>query len=235
MFCHTENAPEAGRAVGLTVFLPCRIGSERVPDKNKRPFGDLEHGLIELKLRQLEEASLVDSVVVSTNDPWIFNNATQYKNVRTHWRDAALCESTTGTDELIPHAAELIPEGDILWTHCTSPFITADIYDAMILAYREPGDHDSLMAVQRVQGFYWQNNAPVNYERFFDKWPRTQTIEPMDKITSGAFIAPADTYRKGDRIGVRPKLFEVGAVAGMDIDTPEDFALAEHLYKTGYA
>lgn len=232
--------------MGLTVFLPCRIGSERVPDKNTRRFGDWDHGLIEFKLRQLEEARLVDSVVVSTNDPWIYANSRRWEYTRrkktrrlyqiadAHWRDPSLCENTTSTDDLILHAAELIPEGDILWTHCTSPFITADIYDAMIQAYREPGDHDSLMTVQRAQGFYWRDNAPVNYSRDADRWPRTQTIEPMDKITSGAFIAPADTYRNGDRIGVCPKMFEVDAVAGMDIDTLEDFALAEHLYMTGY-
>ena len=232
--------------MGMTVFLPCRTGSERIIDKNTRPFGDFEHGLIQLKLRQLENAHLVDSVIVSTNDPWIYANARRWEYTRrkktrrliqvvdAHWRASSLCKNTTSTDELIPHAAELIPDGDILWTHCTSPFITAELYDEMIKAYREPGDHDSLMTVQRVQGFYWRDNAPVNYSRAADKWPRTQTIEPMDKITSGAFIAPADTYRKGDRIGERPKLFEVDAIAGMDIDTPEDFALADHLYKTGY-
>ena len=218
--------------MGLTVFLPCRRGSERVLDKNKRRFGDLEHGLVELKLWQLEKSSLVDSVIVSTDDPWIYSNA--YGKISTHWRDPDLCQSTTSTDDLIPHAVDLIPNGDILWTHCTSPFITAEIYDEMIRAYREPGDHDSLMTVQRVQGFYWRGNAPVNYSRKAERWPRTQTIDPMGKVTSGGFIAPSETYRKGDRIGERPRLFAVAAVAGMDIDTPEDFALAEHLYKTGY-
>ena len=214
--------------MGLTVFLPCRVGSERVPDKNTRAFGDLDYGLIQLKLRQLERARLVDAVIVSTDDPWIYANATQYKKIGVHWRDPALCENDTSTDELIPHAAELITSGDILWTHCTSPFITAELYDEMITAYREPGEHDSLMTVQRVQGFYWLAGVPMH-----SGWPRTQTIPPMDKATSGAFIAPADPYH--DRIGKHPKLFEVGTVAGMDIDTPEDFALAEHLYATGYA
>ena len=58
--------------MGLTVFLPCRRGSERVPDKNTRPFGGFDHGLVELKLWQLEKACLVDNVVVSTDDAWIF-------------------------------------------------------------------------------------------------------------------------------------------------------------------
>jgi len=178
---------------------------------------------------------LVDRVVVSTDDPWIYEHAARHEKFSAHWRDPALCENSTSTDDLIPHAVELIPDGDILWTHCTSPFITAVLYDDMITAYNGPGSHDSLMTVHRVRGFYWRGNAPANYSRQTDKWPRTQTIEPMSKITSGGFMASADVYRGGDRIGRHPRFFEVGEVAGMDIDTPQDFALAEHLYMTGYA
>jgi len=216
--------------VGVTVFLPCRYGSERVQDKNKRRFGKWRRGLIQLKLQQLDGARLVDSVIVSTDDQWIYDNASRYSKISVHWRNKNLCQNTTSTDDLIPHAAELIPDGDILWTHCTSPFVTAQIYDDMIHAYRDPGDHDSLMTVQSVQGFYWRDGVPINYSRAAERWPRTQTIEPMYKVTSGGFIASSDIYREhGDRIGKHPKLFEVSAVAAMDIDTPEDFALAERL------
>jgi len=212
--------------VGLTVFLPCRAGSERVPDKNTRWFAGTR--LIDIKLAQLAEAMLVDHVIVSTNDPWIYEHAAGHDKVSVHWRDASLCQNSTSTDELIPHAVELIPDGDILWTHCTSPFVTAALYDAMIWAYR---GHGSLMAVQRVQGFYWQHGVPLNYSRKKEKWPRTQTLPPMYKVTSGAFIAPAETYRNGDRIGCNPYLFELDLLAAIDIDTPQDFDLAERLYE----
>jgi CMP-N-acetylneuraminic acid synthetase len=168
-------------------------------------------------------------VVVSTNDRKVHAVAKDYPKVTLHWRDASLCRSDTKTDDLIPHAVELIPDGDILWTHCTSPFVTAEIYDQMISAYQ---GHDSVMLVQAMRGFFWNATGPLHDSG--ERWPRTQTIEPLYKVTSGGFLASADIYRKGDRIG-EPLLMEVGLIAGMDIDTQEEFELAEELYASGFA
>ncbi len=52
----------------ISVFLPCRAGSQRIPHKNIKPFADYEYGLIELKLSQLAKAHNIDEVVLSTND-----------------------------------------------------------------------------------------------------------------------------------------------------------------------
>jgi CMP-N-acetylneuraminic acid synthetase len=34
----------------FTIFLPCRSGSERVPEKNTKPFAEVEGGLLTIKL-----------------------------------------------------------------------------------------------------------------------------------------------------------------------------------------
>ena len=39
---------------GVVVFLPCRAGSTRVPEKNTRPFAGHGGGLLGVKLDQLE-------------------------------------------------------------------------------------------------------------------------------------------------------------------------------------
>lgn len=221
--------------MGITAFLPCRAGSERVKNKNTRPFGACQMGLIELKLRQLRDAREIDSIVVSTDDPKIWAYASNFPNVSVYRRAPELCVNTTSTDELVSHAAELIPDGHILWTHVTSPFITAVWYDAMIRPRWYQRGYDSLMSVRRVQKFIWQNDAPLNYDRSSERWPRTQTLKPVYEITSGVFLASAETYRKrGDRIGRNPFLFEVDAVAGIDVDTKTDFAIAESLFAAGW-
>ncbi len=53
----------------VTAVIPCRKGSQRVINKNTRPFGGLTYGLLELKLRQLDRVEAVDEIWVSTNDP----------------------------------------------------------------------------------------------------------------------------------------------------------------------
>ena len=44
----------------IAFFLPTRKGSERVKNKNTRPFANIEGGLVENKLRQLLATKFID-------------------------------------------------------------------------------------------------------------------------------------------------------------------------------
>lgn len=222
----------------VTCFLPCRAGSQRVVRKNIKPFASYEHGLIEIKLRQLLAAEGIDEVVLTTNDADIlaYAESLDEPRLRLHRRVEELSSSATSTDQLVAHALELIPEGHILWTHVTSPFITAKHYDEVIQAYREQREqgYDSLMTTTGIHGFLWQDEQPMNYDRTIEKWPRTQTLAPVHEVNSGAFLAPAALYRElDDRIGRRPYLYAMDKFTSFDIDWPEDFVIAECLVEKG--
>jgi len=143
----------------IKCFLPCRAGSQRIPHKNIKPFAGFEFGLIEVKLKQLLSTKYLDEVVLSTDDEDIIKYAKSLKHqkLRIHRRDSVLASSNTSTDELIAHALELIPNGHILWTHVTSPFINAQHYDIIINAYRDALmiGHDSLMTTTELYSFLW--------------------------------------------------------------------------------
>lgn len=49
----------------ITAVIPIRKGSQRVKDKNLRPFGDTS--LMELKLSSLLKVPELDAIVVNTN------------------------------------------------------------------------------------------------------------------------------------------------------------------------
>ncbi|RRQ19905.1 acylneuraminate cytidylyltransferase family protein [Guyparkeria sp. SCN-R1] len=218
----------------VTCFLPCRAGSQRVARKNIKPFAGFEFGLIEVKLRQLLAADAIDEVVLTTNDADIlaFGESLNEPRLRLHKRIEALSSSKTSTDQLVAHALDLIPEGHILWTHVTSPFITEEHYDRVIRSYldRLERGYDSLMTTTSIHGFLWQHERPINYDRDIEKWPRTQTLPPVHEVNSGVFLASADIYRDlGDRIGRKPYLYELDKFTSHDIDWPEDFAVAECL------
>ena len=44
----------------IAFFLPTRKGSERVKNKNTRPFADIEGGLVENKIKQLLSTKHID-------------------------------------------------------------------------------------------------------------------------------------------------------------------------------
>lgn len=216
----------------VKAFLPCRKGSERVPRKNIRPFGGYANGLIGIKLRQLIQAEKVSEIYLSTNDTEILDYATSLNHPKLvlHHRADSLASSQTSTDELVAHALELVGEGNILWTHVTSPFVTARDYDQIIDKYYEAlgQGFDSLMTTNLIHGFIWDDNGPVNYDRSQEKWPRTQTLKPLHEVNSAVFLANAGIYsRLDDRIGQAPYLYPLDKIRGFDIDWEDDFKVAE--------
>ncbi len=222
----------------VIAFLPCRRGSQRVPKKNIKPFAGAPFGLVEIKLRQLLSCSLVDGVVLSTNDEEILEYAKSLNDSRlaVHQRSEILSSSETSTDELVAHALALIPQGHILWTHVTSPFVTAQHYEKIIRVYREKlnEEYDSLMTTTALQTFLWQDGVALNYDRTQEKWPRTQTLKPIHEVNSAAFLASCDIYDcSQDRIGRNPYLYELDKLTSHDIDWPEDFLVGECLVEKG--
>lgn len=209
-----------------------------MPRKNIRPISDKPFGLLQIKLEQLLATRLVDRVILSTNDEEIieFAETLETSKLEIRVRDDTLSSSSTSTDELIEYAGSQIEDGHILWTHVTSPFLTAALYDAIIESYLEQleSGYDSLMSVNELRGFVWDASSPLNYDRNVEKWPRTQTLVPWYEINSGVFLAPASVYRlKGDRIGDRPYKYVLDKIQGFDIDWEEDFLIADAMLKAG--
>ncbi|MFN3018115.1 cytidylyltransferase domain-containing protein [Vibrio coralliilyticus] len=224
--------------VKLNAFLPCRLGSERVPNKNIKRFSSFEFGLIEIKIEQLLSTKSIDNVILSTNDERIIKYAESLgeKKLKIFVRDDKLSSGTTTTDSLIEYASDIMPEGHILWTHVTSPFLSKDVYEDAIGTYYDSLNkgYDSLMTVSRIQGFLWNGDGAINYDRSVEKWPRTQTIPPVFEVNSGIFLAHKDVYIENkDRIGLAPYMFELDRIKGFDIDWEDDFMLAEYIHASG--
>jgi len=211
-----------------------RAGSERVLNKNTKTFANVVGGLARLKIEQLLEARMIAKIIISTNDLQVINIANSFhsEKIVTVTRSKKLASSSATTDSLIKHAGEIMPAGHILWTHVTSPFVNAKKYDSFVRTYFDNlNTFDSLMTVTKIQKFVWRDNEPISYDREVEKWPRTQTINPLWEVNSAAFIASRDTYRKcNDRIGKKPYLLETTQEVAFDIDWPEDFYLAEKLF-----
>lgn len=224
----------------IIAFLPCRAGSQRVPNKNTRPFAGEAAGLLGIKLGQLLATPGIDEIVLSTNDPLVVEIGRRYLDqaagrMRIDLRPDELCSAATSTDALVAYVPSIIPEGHVLWTHVTSPFYDTPEYVAAIDAYRRAlaaGTHDSLMGVLQLRTFLWNATGPINYDREVEKWPRTQTLPPLYEINSAIFLADIAIYRaRQDRIGARPLLYPVPKTKNLDVDWEDDFHLAAEMWK----
>lgn len=230
----------------LTAFLPCRAGSERVKDKNTRPFADHDGGLLGVKLDTLAAVTSIHTIVLDSNDPKVLTyGLARQKTWQGHARLIVrerpdhLGASTTSTDSLIRYALDTLTGDDLLWTHVTSPLVSSTRIEEAIAAYhsRDPDRHDSLMSVTALKTFIWADNHngphPINYDTSPLRWPRTQDLTPLYEVNSALFIVPLSLARqRRDRIGERPLLFALDRLEAADVDWEEDFLLAETLFRS---
>ena len=217
----------------IVAFVPCRAGSQRVPNKNTRPFAGEADGLTGIKLRQLQACGTIDRIVLSTNDTRVTEIAMHYMQGAKPLEIIQRPEHSTSTDELITYVPSIIPEAVVLWTHVTSPMVGPAEYAAIIDAYRQGMDsgYDSLMSVTELRSFVWNASGPINYDRAKEKWPRTQTIEPLFVVNSAVFMVDTALMRRlNDRIGERPLLYPMGERISYEIDWEEQFLMAERIY-----
>ncbi|MDR5710774.1 3-deoxy-manno-octulosonate cytidylyltransferase [Nesterenkonia flava] len=235
-----ETAPAVRRwsSSPVTALVPCRAGSERVKDKNTRPFAGFEGGLLELKLQQLVNVPEIDNIIVSTNDPVVMDftrkfAATTDKPIEINERPDELADSSTPMSKFIQYAAELQEEGTMLMTHVTHPLVTAKTFSELIAAWREAeaAGHDSLITATRLHAFLWDADAkPFNYDDSQEKWPRSQDIDPLFEINHAAYLMPFARMREvGDRVGTNPYIYEMDQSVAMDIDWEHQFHLLEDI------
>ena len=223
------------RGKEVTALIPCRAGSERVPNKNTRPFAN--SSLIQIKLEQLSLVPSIGKVIVSTDDPVVVAACEEFggSKVEIHERDPELARSETTTDELSSYFANTLDFETLLWTHVTSPFVTKHVFEDAIDKYfagLETGN-DSLIGVRRTQEFVWRTDlTAVNYDiETQGMWPRTQSIDPLYIINSAIFIASRDVMQKHqNRTGNSPMIYEMSELDSFDVDWESDFKTAELIW-----
>ena len=222
----------------ISFFLPVRKGSERVINKNTRPFSTYKNGLLELKLKQLQNSRLIDEIIVSTNDERCLEIAEEMQlldpRIKAVKRPDHLGLGSTNLVDLIDYVPTLAESEHILWGHVTTPFVTEKEYDEAIQIFHvqlQKG-YDSLCSVKEFRNYLLNEEGKVVNNNLPIKWPRTQDLSPLYELNHAMFIAPREVYLKErDRLGDRPFLHKMQRIHSIDIDWLEDFLVAEALFE----
>ena len=226
--------------MSISIVLPIRKGSQRVKNKNIKPFSKNGDSLTEIKIRQLLRLKNIDEIVVTSN----YNEAIEQikkitkddSRVKIDIRPDYLCQSTTIVKELIEYMPTITTAPHILWTHVTSPFVNELDYQDAIDRYFEAlkKDYDSIMSVTEIRQFLWSNQEKkiINTNSNIDtKWVQTQDLEPLYEINHAFYINSRENYiEMSDRIGVNPYLYILKSSKTIDIDWEDDFKLARKIF-----
>ena len=221
----------------ISFFLPTRKGSERVKNKNTRPFAGIKGGLVENKIKQLLSCKRIDEIIFSTNDEncvEVANKFTSDKRLKIIPRPEELCLSSTNLQDLICYVPTITDADHILWGHVTTPLASADDYDRGIEFYLSKlhEGYDSLVGVTELRNFLLTKEGKLINNTLDIPWPRTQDLEPLYEINHTMFLAKREVYTvQKNRIGQKPLLHIMDEFHSKDIDWEEDFNIAEIMYK----
>lgn len=194
-------------------------------------------------LDSLLEVSEIDAVVINTDarDILAANGLVDgFGGGRVIIRDRKpeICGDFVSMNLVLADDLEAVEADAYLMTHTTNPFLSASSIRGALSKYQEAvagGAADSLFTVNRIQTrFYDADCRPINHDP--DNLIRTQDLEPWFEENSNLYIFSRESFAKTSaRIGKNPVMFESPALEAIDIDTPEQWNLAEAVALYGQA
>lgn len=213
----------------LTALLPMKGNSERIPNKNIRPFAGKP--LFCHIMETLTSCPCISEVLLNTDSPRIAEMGRRFSKVRIIDRPQSLCGDMVPMNDIIAHDLQFAETEHILQTHSTNPLLTLTSLEKCIEMYAAGlQTHDSLFSVTKWQTrFYWPDGTPVNHNPL--ELLRTQDLPALYEENSCIYLFSQKSFQEagGRRIGKRPAMFPLSSLESVDIDVEEDFALAEIL------
>lgn len=225
----------------IVAIIPARGGSVGIPGKNIRPLNGIP--LLGRSINAVRQAEYACEIYVTSDDPAVLDIATKF-GAKGVIRPRHLAGSTASSESALLHALAQIEADDpgnsadiVVFIQCTSPFLTSNDIDKVVSALIEK-EADSALAVIPDHGFYWEHDPDrPGYARCLShnkaqRRPRRQELKPRYRETGAIYAMRAISFRRsGNRFCGKTILVEVD-MPPLEIDTPEDWRLAEALAKS---
>jgi CMP-N-acetylneuraminic acid synthetase len=214
---------------GVNVILPMRAGSQRIIDKNIRPING--RPLYEYIINAVLGSKQVDKTIITTDIKEVLEKFRGNEKFVTLERPEHLRENCN-MNWVIADTLTKVQGEHFLQLHTTSPLLTSETIDEAIEKYFQSlGNYDSLFSVTEKQmRFFDKNWRPINHK--LEDAPTTQDLDPWYEENCILYLFSKTSFlKKNHRIGASPYLFKTSLIESVDLDTEEEFKLAEMLLK----
>ncbi len=211
----------------MKALIAVRAGSQRVKNKNIRPFA--ESNLLTIKIEQLKRIDMLDGIIVNSDDDKMLEIAEEH-GCEVFKREAYYASSSVSMSEVYKNMAENADTDIIVYTNVTNPLIEDYTIKSAILKYMEvSGEYDSLNTAHLIKEFLFQNGRAMNYD--LKNQPRSQDLPEIYALNFAVNILSRQTMIKcRNVVGMHPYIYEIGNVEATDIDDMIDFDFAEYYY-----
>ena len=213
-------------------IIPARGGSKGIPRKNIRLLG--RKPLIAYSIEAALKSKYIDRTIVSTEDEEIAE-ISKLHGAEVIKRPNELGEDNVPLDPVIFHAVNSIEKKEnikydfVLTIQPTSPLLTTETVNKTIEIMLN-GDHDTLISVKNETHLYW-TEVKENFIPLYKERKNRQYLDPIYKETGAILISKRESIAEDSRIGDKIFLFKIPKEEGIDIDTYQDWWIAENLLK----
>lgn len=225
-------------------IIPARAGSKGIPNKNIRLLADKP--LIHYTIQSALLSTKLDTILVSTNCQKVINFSRQFSRIETPFiRPEVLATDTTPTIDVVQHAVKYYEKCGkrfdyICLLQPTSPFRNDDLIDKTIEKILE-AKTDSLTTIRKVPDKYnphWTFEIEDNIlsvstgEKHIIT--RRQDLPDSYYRDGKIYISTIEQIHKGALLGGNIFGYINENEPGINIDTWQDWTLAEKLLNNGF-
>jgi CMP-N-acetylneuraminic acid synthetase len=208
----------------ITAVIPVRKGSQRVKNKNIKPFAG--SSLLEIKIKKLLSlGSVIDNIIVTSDCPEMLGIA-RALGVDTHKRDEYYASSESTNSEFFENLAKSIDAEHFMYSPVTCPLISTETYKECLSDYQS---NDNIVTVKPVKHHLWLDGKPYNYN--LTESPNSQDLPDIYQVTYGVCLLSGLAMKQSKNVVTTNPTFKVlNEIESIDIDTEFDFLMAETIY-----
>tara|TARA_B100000902_G_C27284093_1_gene903445 strand:- start:105 stop:752 length:648 start_codon:yes stop_codon:yes gene_type:complete len=209
----------------LTAVIPVRAGSQRVKNKNLKPFAGTT--LLDIKIETLKKVVGLDEIVVTSDSERMLDIARKH-NVGSHKREDYYASSEVNNSDFMVNLTTAVDTEYIMYSPCTSPLLSSETVSECVSKFRRGAEN--IVTVTSQKHHMWLNGQPLNYNP--SESPNSQDLPDIYSVNYGCCIVSCEnlkTYR--NVVTDNPTFHVTDEIESIDIDTEFDFMVAEHVYR----
>jgi pseudaminic acid cytidylyltransferase len=223
----------------MIAIIPARSGSKRIKGKNKKIFG--EFPIIQGTIKKLISFNIFERIIVSTDDPEILELAKASGAECFFIRPLDLSDDYATTHQVVKHAIKEIKneyktESSYCCIYPTNILIEKRYILEGLEMHEKYKDHFVFSCKKYrypiEKAFYINKGGFSKFQDVDKNIERTQDLRDFYHDAGQFYIASEKKWLSDEQILNNTSVPVVlPQYAGLDIDEPEDWILAEQIYK----
>lgn len=231
-------------ASGLLILVPARAGSKGLPGKNVRPLGGVP--LLAWTARAIAASGIGARAVLTTDDPEIAAIGRSYGLEAPFLRPAELATDAAAMVDVVEHAVSWmeargeLSASAVMLLQPTCPFRRPERLGQALDLLGRPGTDGvvGVTGIERSLSVIYRQGPDGMIEPLapWDERTRRQDVRPLFTPNGTLYLVTRESLARHRRL-FPPRLrpLQTHHIEGIDIDTPEDWALAEAVVAAGLA